>query len=441
MITFSRLSACARSWLGRSAAARRRQASWSNLEALEDRKCLSANVMLLDQGHTLRIVGDAGDNQIVIHRNENGVQVTADAVASQRFTGVDSVEIETGDGNDSVTVIYGFNPQPDPPGAPLPSFDLQVQLGGGNDKFLANIQFPPDPCLVMVDAGAGNDAVTLQGSVDNDSGGLNFSAELGEGRDRFTGNLLFPSGVPTPEEGAYPPDPCNIAVTGGGGADTINTLIGLLSNALPAQDVPVALSLSLDGGDGNDVVKSSLSNLILHGATTIDLQGGTGNDAVTQVLNAVAANAGLNLTANGGRGDDTVGLTAGATTSTATPSLFVNSLTRLTLEGGLGNDRLNGLIVPCVMPEASLDVIFSGGDGNDLFNILLALEADSPDSTGPSEGPVGLTLLGGDGNDQLRLSIKNLGQSKSRLDLQHAGGSGDDKAVVPPGIDASGWTM
>ncbi len=426
----------ASSCFGPAARHRRSSHRLPPVEALEDRKCLSANVMLLDQGHTLRIVGDAGDNQIVIQRNEKGVQITADAAAPQRFTGIDSIEIETGGGNDSVMVIYGFNPQPDPPDAPLSSFDLKVQLGAGNDQFLANIQFPPDPCLVMVDAGTGHDVVTLQGSVDNGSGGLNFSAELGEGNDRFTGNLQWPSGVPTPEEAAYPPDPCYLAVTAGGGADTINTLIGLLSNALPAQDVPVPLSLSLDGGDGNDVVKSSLSNLILHGPTTIDLQGGTGNDAVTQVLNAVAANAGLNLTADGGRGDDTVGITAGA----ATPSLFVNSSVRLTLEGGLGNDRLHGLLVPCIMPEASLDVIFSGGSGNDLFDILLALEADSPDSTGPSEGPVGLTLLGGDGNDQLRLSIQNLGQSKSMLDLQHAGGSGDDTAVVTPSIDTSGWT-
>ncbi|MFM9966444.1 MAG: hypothetical protein ACKV2Q_35150 [Planctomycetaceae bacterium] len=303
------------------------------VEALEDRKYLSANVMLLDQGHTLRIVGDSGDNHIVVQQTAQGVQVTADAQPTLRFTGIDLIVIETGDGNDNVTVISGFNPQPDPPGAPLSSFELKVQLGTGRDQFLADILYPPDPCLIAVDSGVGDDLVTLNAQLDNNSGGLNFTSELGEGNDRFNGNVAWPSDPPTAEdfaEGAFPPDPCHIAVIGGGGADKINALIGLLSNAAPAGDIHAELSLSLDGGDGNDAVTSTLRNLNLNGGATIDLQGGTGNDIVKQVFDMVAVNAGLDLTADGGRGDDFIGVTAGSATPAAAPSLFVNSPTRLT---------------------------------------------------------------------------------------------------------------
>ena len=162
----------------------------------------------------------------------------------------------------------------------------------------------------------------------------------------------------------------------------------------------------------------------------------------------------MSLNFKGGAGDDTVAVMTGTETRPdAPPSLFVNSSVRLNVEGGLGNDRLLGLIIPCVKPEASLDMIFSGGSGNDLVSILLGLEAgllnplsDHPSSPGelnpPSEhdGPIHLAVTGGEGDDQLYLTVRNFGHSTSPLDIRLDGAPGKDTVVATPGIDTSGWT-
>lgn len=201
-------------------------------------------------------------------------------------------------------------------------------------------------------------------------------------------------------------------------------------------------------------VMSTFRNVNLNGSTSIDLQGGNGNDVVRQALDMVTVNAGLSLSANCGAGDDTVAVMTGTETRPdAAPSLFVNSPVRLNVEGGLGNDRLLGLIIPCIKPEASLDVVFSGGSGNDVISILMGLEAgllnppsDRPASPGelnpPSEhdGPIHLAVIGGEGNDQLNLTVRNLGHSASPLDIRLDGAPGKDTVVATPGIDTSGWT-
>ena len=208
------------------------------------------------------------------------------------------------------------------------------------------------------------------------------------------------------------------------------------------------IDLSLNGGDGNDVIRSTARNVNLNGRVTIDLQGGTGNDVVQQTLEMVRVNAGLDLNASGGAGDDYVVLSTAQdsrSTSDVIPTFFVNSKVRLNLQGDQGNDRLIGLIQPCIMPAGSLDMIFGGAGGNDLFSILLGLEPGTVDpppehtTSGEQDGPIRLTVLGGDGDDRLYLSVRNLGHSMSPLDVRLDGGTGLNTAVVTPGIDVSDW--
>lgn len=445
----------ARSCFGQSARARRVGFRQRPVEVLEDRKYLSATVTLLNNGHTLSIVGDRSDNHIAITQDAGGVQVTADTAAPQRFTGIDLIQVEAGDGNDDIRVIYAFNPQPDPPADPIRVAELRVRLGAGNDSFNVTGQFPPDPCRIGVDAGAGNDDVSVICGFNpqpeppgNQLRSFDFYVQLGAGNDRFTGNMVWPQGL----RGAS--GASRVTVIGDAGNDSINALIGLLSNAMPAGDVSSALDLSLNGGDGNDSVISTLRNVNLNGRTSIDLQGGNGNDVVRQALNMVTVNGGMSLNFRGGEGDDTVAVTTGTETRPdAPPSLFVNSPVTVNVEGGLGNDRLLGLLQPCIKPEASLDVVFSGGSGNDVISILMGLEAgllnppsDRPASPGelnpPSEhdGPIHLAVIGGEGDDQLYLSVRNLGHSKSMFDIRLDGAPGKDTVVATPGIDTSGWT-
>ena len=126
--------------------------------------------------------------------------------------------------------------------------------------------------------------------------------------------------------------------------------------------------------------------------------------------------------------------------------LYVNSQARFNVQGDSGNDLLIGLLVPCIMPVGSLDLIFSGGSGNDLFNLLIGLEPvslapPSDLSTAPTQdGPIRLAVLGGNGDDQLNLTVQNLGNSTSPFDVRLDGGPGRDTAMASPGIDTSGWT-
>ncbi len=628
------LNRFARAFFGPTARTRRVSIAQSPVEALEERKYLSATMSLANQGHTLQIAGDRGDNHIAITQMDHNVVVTADGAPAQRFTDITSIIVSTGDGNDDVRVIYGFNPQPEPPGDTLtPSFDLRVSLGAGddtfvgdiafppgpcrvlvdgslgndnvscidhntyglnspngasaifyanlgagndvfngdfafppgpcqvlvvggdgndavsmhmgvdpngraalnaylpstqfsadlgagddtfngdfafppgpckvsvmggdgndaisfhtrpdssntsggggdtgfgldlstdlgngNDTFLGDIQFPPGPCRVTVNAGAGDDVVALNAMLDHNSGGFNFATNLGLGNDRFDGNIQFPADSSVGTDPLFPPGPCRVSVMGDGGADSINALIGLFSIAVPVGsngeligltpvgDAQLPIEVALNGGDGNDFVRSTFSNVNLNGRTTVDLQGGTGNDYVGQKFDNATINAGLDLNANGGAGDDYVVVTAtpeSRTGTNLTPKLYVNSQVRLNLEGDLGNDHLIGLVIPCIMPVGSLDLIFSGGSGNDLFNLLIGLEPVSLDSTSgltaapTQDGPIRLAVLGGDGDDQLNLTVQNLSNSTSPFDVRLDGGAGRNTAMASPGIDTSGWT-
>lgn len=449
------LDQLARACFGSATRSRRVGFRQRSVEALEERKYLSATMTLLNNGHTLSIVGDRNDNHIAITQDVSGVHVTADTSPTRNFTGIEVIQVETGDGNDDVRVIYGFNPQPDPPADPIRPANLYVRLGNGNDTFNFDGLLARGAFVIGVDAGAGNDDVKVNSSFNPQPDPpadpirpLDVYVRLGAGNDRFSLNFAGAT------DSRYPTDPCRISVMGEGGTDSINALIGLLSNATPAGSVQGALNMTLDGGEGNDVVTSTLRNVNLNGRTGINLQGGSGNDNVRQVLDMVTVNSELGLNIGGGMGDDVLMLLNAAEPRTDVampPTLFVNGHARFNVQGDAGNDRLLGLLQPCIMPTGSLDMIFSGGGGNDVITLLLGLEAGEadppPDGTPgelnpPSEhdGPVSLTVLGGEGNDQLNLTVRNLDNSESPLTLRLEGGPGRDTAMVSAGIDASGWT-
>jgi hypothetical protein len=395
-----------------------------------------------------------------------------------------------GDGADVVSVHVGGGVSQGFGGGGGTGFGLDIiaDLGNGNDVFRGDVQFPPGPCRVSVAAGAGNDTVSINACIDRNSfpsgvtnpnllvsidagsgddvvsvaacierntlpsgvidpnlRSFDLMVRLGDGNDRFDGTL----DVLSNSNNLFPPGPCRISVMGEGGADSINALIGLLSNPAMVEDFST-LELSLDGGDGNDFIKSVARNVNLNGRTLIGLQGGAGNDVVMQKFDNVTINGGLDLNASGGAGDDYVILSAAPEPRTTTgfaPTLYVNSQVRMNLQGDEGNDRLIGGIQPCIMPQVgSLDMVFSGGSGNDLFNLLIGLEPvtlNPPSDHNPPgfmDGPITLTVIGGEGDDQLNLTVQNLGNSTSPLAIRLDGAPGNDTAVVTPGIDTKSWT-
>ncbi|MGM9487718.1 calcium-binding protein [Ideonella sp. YS5] len=142
--------------------------------------------------------------------------------------------------------------------------------------------------------------------------------------------------------------------------------------------------VSMDGGDGNDLLQSTVS--------AVQLDGGAGDDTISG-----SGGAGYNnLTVHAGLGNDSVDVYSGNN------SLF--------LYGGDGDDTLTG--------GASINVVIDAGAGNDKVSSF----AQSSGST---------TIHGGDGNDTISF---NANHGVAHVD----GGRGDDQLY---GTAASGHVL
>jgi hypothetical protein len=162
--------------------------SFPTLEALEDRTCPSSISL---NWHTLTITGDNTANLVNVLDGGHG-NVTASVrdangrVTTRRVTGVTSIAINTGGGND--TVNYALT-------APLTTSEsLGINLGNGNNQ--ANLNYSRGvtaPHLtVRVLGGTGDDRLSATlGPVKNTT--VDFRTNLGAGNDqifeRLTGAL------------------------------------------------------------------------------------------------------------------------------------------------------------------------------------------------------------------------------------------------------------
>jgi hypothetical protein len=309
--------------------------------------------------------------------------------------------------------------------------DFLANLGAGDDTFDA--EFSGNIDRLNVNAGAGDDAVTINTGLD--AVGINFTCDLGAGDDTFTSDIV------SHKLGEHNPPADRIAVMGGAGNDAFHSLIRSDDSALLPAVLVESIDLRFEGGAGNDTFESLMRNVVFQGSVRVEAQGQAGNDAVMAMFDRVTVKAGLDMLLGGGEGEDLLSLLALSPTRSEgafAPSLLSSSRTRIFLEGGDGNDRIVSEIVPCVLPQGTIDLNFTGGRGNDSFDVTLTME---PTAKAPSfDGSVRMTILGGEGNDALKLKVNNLRESGQGLKLRLEGGAGDDTAVVSPGIDPSGWT-
>ncbi len=178
-------------------------------------------------------------------------------------------------------------------------------------------------------------------------------------------------------------------------------------------------TLTFTGGSRNDEVNlTGLSPVLYSKLTKVVIKGGAGNDSligsdivltipVTQTINGDAGND----TLSGGVGDDS--LNGGAGTDLLIQSGDLNlTLTNTSLTGELGTDRLTGV------ENASL----TGGAGGNMF-----------DASAFTLGSV--TLIGGDGQDQLLGGSKNDAISGQDGDDVLVGGAGNDTISGGEGDD------
>ena len=325
------------------------------------------------------------------------------------FGGAGNDLINGGAGDDSLSGLGG---------------DDSILGGAGNDT---------------LDGGAGDDTLDGQGGDDLlIGGGGNDTFVLGNGAG---GNDTVDGG------GGFN----QITVTGTGGADNIvvkevsgsivvirgnatitagtnMTVQGVVVNALGGNDtvtiqdlsgVQCAVLLTVNGGDGNDLITGQGSNI---GVVRVALNGDNGNDTIigtngTDSIDGGAGNDAVNGQAgndliNGGDGDDV-------------------------LAGGLGNDTVNGGNGNDFITGQEGDDSLSGNAGNDTIrgfegnDTLKGLAGDDllngMDGDDSIEGGVGKdSITGGSGDDTL---------DGGRNDDQINGNSGNDKIRGDHGND------
>src|SRR5262245_22593023 len=187
------------------------------LEALESRWCPACTVTV--SGHTLRIIGDAANNNVAIVDNgAAGIVVTCDGTAHPAATGIRNVVVRTQAGDD--TVSYSRSAA----GGNFTSrLDFDADLGSGNDK--ATIDFN------------GND---LTGSAR-----VEFDVRGGSGDDTITFNAgTAAAGVDIASDARL-----ELEANGGTGADKITVNY--------AGDLDGRLRAEAQGGDDNDTVTAT----------------------------------------------------------------------------------------------------------------------------------------------------------------------------------------
>lgn len=141
------------------------------VEQLENRLVLAGNVLAEVTGSTLRITGDQFDNSLsIVGYLGGGVSVLGFDTSVNGgtdglfFSGVDRVEISTGDGDDQIGSTWSF------------AVDVIFDMGHGNDYVSATAWYMVGNLTIAT--GDGNDRIDLKtplhtGSVQIDSGNGN----------------------------------------------------------------------------------------------------------------------------------------------------------------------------------------------------------------------------------------------------------------------------
>ncbi|HJT33232.1 MAG TPA: hypothetical protein VJ783_14405 [Pirellulales bacterium] len=479
-------------------------------------------------GNLLKIIGTEADDDIAVTEDASSVTVASlrERTAPLTIPGIDQVDVETGDGNDRLSLNLQpasdqdfhlvadlgsgddtlnavlVSPGPCRPGEVPGSLGLAARGGAGNDTF-NTVFVQPGPCMpaqVSLDGGAGDDRITTAflgsdapSSDDDPPSPVNLNVQGGDGRDDI--RVIFGFN-PQPDPPAMPsvflntpvqarldggrgdddirviygfnpqPDPpaklfvnapMDIAATGGQGDDDIRVIYGFNPQpdppaipsagdfaAVPAVQINAPVTMNVDGGAGDDNIGfNAVWDVNAGGSTEVNLRGGLGSDRMQGGWsNHIAAGATSSVNMNGGSGDDLlrfdyvdaivdgtldVALDGGDGSDVITNNLLdpmVNAGGRVTLraDGGSGDDVLRGDIQPCVMPAGIMDVVLDGGTGDD--TVLGFLDGDNEIA-----GALSMRLIGGAGNDTLGGKIEPCIEPAGVMNLLVDGGAGDDTMV------------
>jgi hypothetical protein len=324
------------------------------LDGLEARWCPSVTASVA--GHILNLTGDNAANDIRINDDGAGsLTVRVNGGATQKYTGIDTLNIDTGDGNDGVFyTVHGNLTQ---------NRAINVNLGNGNDRF--DFRTLPgngvigqgvDPLRLDVNVHGGNGTDWISGNLgDVFNSQVTVRAYLGNGNNTFnyylTGDITNggqAANGQSNDPNAPVPKNTSVSVLAIGGTGT-NSL------AVNAENVSVGagtlLETDLRAGGQHDLVSTKYSGWVdgklseheygssgnsrlydkmdvwqnSSGVVDAVVRGATGNDTITFDAHNGSANtlASYNAVADGGRGHSYVQFTSDVTIKNAASETFM----------------------------------------------------------------------------------------------------------------------
>jgi Ca2+-binding RTX toxin-like protein len=317
---------------------------------------LAAAVSVADSGASgsdaLNINGIAGANNIVLDHSTltRGTELV-------NYTGLESLEIDTHDAadtfmildNGAVTTINSGKGDDEFTIGPAVNEDGEVIDANGNGTNADELAIKGTSFTMTINGGDGNDDF----EVNRNTGELFLNGENGD--DTFVLNTLITGG--------------DSMVEGGVGADSITYLV----------NAPV----HINGGDGFDTIivnGSKLDDVFIITGTTVEVVG-------SRLVDYIGIES---LQVNGRKGNDT--FTVDTTIDGAGNPLLSTGLQLLAVNGQQGDDvvELRGML-------ATINATFSGGAGNDTFN----LRSLAPVVVNAIDGPV--TINGDEDQDTLNV--------------------------------------
>lgn len=232
------------------------------------------------------------------------------------------VSLDGGTGDDHLTTAFLGSDEPPADGDPPSPVDLNVQGGGGRDDIRVIFGFNPQPDPPAQPSVFLNTPVHAQ-------------LDGGQGDDDIRVIYGF-NPQPDPPAVLFINAPMDIAADGGQGDDDIRVIYGFNPQpdppATPSVVVTAPVNLTLDGGAGDDLLLADFQSLAMRGGELdATLNGGAGNDVVAAFFTLLdgAADPGRVLLL-GGAGDDVLALQVLGAAPTTRADLLV--------DGGSGFD-------------------------------------------------------------------------------------------------------
>lgn len=389
-----------------------------------------------------------GNDTITLGHSTQNLDALLGAVNVVGDGGTDTLVFD--DRSNAAATAYAFNAttlaRPSFGGGTYAAENLQLLAGSNANSIVQNGN--GTGMTTQIDAGPGNDTVTLLVNTDPFLGSVTVLG--GTGADRVElddGNntagdtfLVYSSGITRTGLGVF--HLMNAS------NETVDLSMGSGSNQVDLEYAPAANAFRIYGGGGNDVVQAaqgsgSLANL--QGLSLFDGEGGIDTLSLHDQLNA----AGIYIVGttsfgrfSGGTGPGSVTLTAlesvALRTSDLADTVYVTGTpSPLSLDMGAGDDFVsfdsNASVAGGVLDQTLHDVTVAGGPGSNS-----ATFEDGSDTTGDVAIVTGDTLGTSAGNllfgANVTVSLAGIGTATVRL------GSGNDTATVLPSTSMA-WTI